>query len=157
RVWIESPDGWTVGAEAAGRAVAAGKLEEWKSSVSPATGAESTVPYFLRRPLKDALYDWSEARPAVRGEPFQPGPVRALVRVKIAGATATLQREAAFRYRDRAIGEIRRPVRAVSELDVAVAPEQIVWPIGRRDERIEVTATSGAGKPVSGRIHVEPP
>jgi LmbE family N-acetylglucosaminyl deacetylase len=157
RAWLESPDGWTVGAEGAGRAVAAGKLEEWKSIAFPPADAEPTVPYFLRRPLRDALYDWTEARPPVRGEPFQPGPVRALVRVKIAGGSATLQREAAFRYRDRAIGEIRRPVRAVSELDVAVAPEQIVWPIGRRDERIEVTATAGAGKPVSGRIHIEPP
>ena len=37
-------------------------------------GARATVPYFLERPLRGDLYDWSAAPAAVRGEPFQPAP-----------------------------------------------------------------------------------
>ncbi len=37
-VSLESPDGWTVGAASAGRAVAAGKLEEWKLEASVPNG-----------------------------------------------------------------------------------------------------------------------
>jgi len=154
---LESADGWTAGDAGAPRPVAAGKLEEWKSSATSPAGAAPTVPYFLYRPLKGALYDWSEAPPRVRGEPFQSGPVRAVVRLKIAGAPVTLAREAAFRFRDQAIGEVRRPVRAVDELDVSVEPERIVWLIGRPDERLEITLTSGTGKPVSGRLQVNCP
>ncbi|MFY9551596.1 MAG: hypothetical protein WAU32_10630, partial [Thermoanaerobaculia bacterium] len=134
-----------------------GKLEEWKSSAAAPPGAEPTAPYFLRRPLNGALYDWSEAPAPVRGEPFQPGPLRALVRLKIGGVPLTLSREAAFRFRDRAVGEVRRPVRAVPSLDVAVEPDRIVWPIGRPKEPIEVTLTSNSGKPVSGRLQVALP
>jgi len=157
KVSLESFDGWTAGEAGAPRSVGAGKLEEWKSSAAPPQGAAPTVPYFLNRPLKAALYDWSEAAPRVRGEPFQPGPLRAVVRVKIAGTAVTLAREAAFRFRDQAIGEVRRPVRAVDELDVAVEPDRIVWPIGRPEERLEITLASGAGKPISGRLQVNGP
>jgi LmbE family N-acetylglucosaminyl deacetylase len=156
-VSLESPDGWTGGDASAPRSVGAGKLEEWKSSAAPPADATPTVPYFLRRPLKGALYDWSDAPARVRGEPFQAGPLRAVVRLKIGGTPVTLAREAAFRFRDQAIGEVRRPVRAVDELDVSVEPDRIFWPIGRPDERLEITLASGAGKPVSGRLQVNAP
>ena len=91
-VELESPDGWTLiplpPGEGKGepgitpRPVAANALGEWiRKASSP---AEPTIPYFLRRPMQGALYDWSDAPPAVRGEPFQPPPLSAVVRLSIA-------------------------------------------------------------------------
>ena len=63
--------------------------------------------------MKGALYDWSDAPPAVRGEPFQPAPLEAVVRLTIEGEPVSLSRDVVYRFRDQAQGEVRRPIRAV--------------------------------------------
>jgi LmbE family N-acetylglucosaminyl deacetylase len=145
-VSLVSPDGWRVPAKAAGREVAAGALEEWKLSAGVPPAAPATVPYFLERPLRGDLYDWSVAPPAVRGEPFEPAALSARVGLRIAGTEVWLSRDATFRFRDEAIGEIRRPVRAAPAVEVAVEPNLLVWPL-----------TSNSGQPEKGRVEVEPP
>ena len=155
-VALVSPEAWDGGAPAAGRAVAPGRLEEWKSSVAVPAGARPTLPYFLYKPLTGDLYDWSGTPAAVRGEPFAPAALRASVRLTIAGAPVTLERDAAFRLRDEAIGEIRRPVRAVPALDVAVEPHLLVWPVAQSGKRVEVTLTANA-EPLSGRLEITAP
>jgi LmbE family N-acetylglucosaminyl deacetylase len=155
-VALVSPEGWDGGVPAAGRAVAAGRLEEWKSNVPVPAGARPTLPYFLYKPLAGDLYDWSGTPAAVRGEPFAPAALRASVRLTIAGAQVTLERDAAFRLRDEAIGEIRRPVRAVPALDVAIEPNLLVWPVSQGGKRVEVTLTANA-EALSGRVEVTAP
>ena len=157
RVSLVSPDGWTSSAAPAGRPVAAGKLEEWKSTTTLPPDARPTLPYFLYRPLAGSLYDWSDAPAAVRGEPFAPAPLRASVVLTIGGSKITLERDAAFRFRDEAIGEIRRPVRAAPALDVAIQPHLLVWPAAHTEKRVEVTLTSNTGAPVRGHVEVTPP
>jgi LmbE family N-acetylglucosaminyl deacetylase len=156
-VALVSPEGWDGGAPAAGREVAAGKLEEWKANVAIPAGARPTLPYFLYQPMRGDLYDWSATPATVRGLPFAPAPLTARVRVTIAGAPVDLERDAAFRLRDEAIGEVRRPVRAAPALDVAIEPRLLVWPIGQRGKRIETTLTSNSGRPLNGRLEVAVP
>ncbi|HEX9302850.1 MAG TPA: PIG-L family deacetylase [Thermoanaerobaculia bacterium] len=155
---LVSPDGWNVTAAAAEpRDVAPNTLSEWTRKASPAA-AESTIPYFLRRPMKGALYDWTDVPPEVRGEPFQPAPLVVVVRLRVAGLPVVLRRDVAWRFRDQAQGEVRRPVRAVAALDVSVDPDRIVWPTGdKREKRLEITLTSNAPGPLSGRIETSSP
>jgi LmbE family N-acetylglucosaminyl deacetylase len=156
-VALVSPEGWHTGAPAPGRTVAPGKLEEWKETVALPSDARPTLPYFLYRPLVGDLYDWSAAPAAVRGEPFAPAPLTARVRLTIAGAGVLLERDAAFRLRDEAIGEVRRPFRAVPVLDVAVEPRLLVWPLSQGGKRLEVTLTANADAPLVGRLEVATP
>jgi LmbE family N-acetylglucosaminyl deacetylase len=156
-VALESADGWTVPPPAEGRPVG-GKLEEWKLSATIPAESPATIPYFLRKPLRGDLYDWSGVAVSVRGKPFQPPPLTAVAVARIGGATVRLSREVTYRFRDEATGEVRRPLRAVPELDVAVEPELIVWPLARREKRaITVTVTSNCATPLSGRLEITPP
>jgi LmbE family N-acetylglucosaminyl deacetylase len=157
-VSLESPDGWKVPAAGPGRAVAAGKLEDWKLEAEVSAGTPPTIPYFLRRPLQLYLYDWTAVPDAVQGEPFAGPALTAMATVRIAGTTVRLQREVTFRIRDEVAGEIRHPLRAVPKLDVAVEPGSIVWPLERRLPRpIAVTVTSNGREPLTGTVEVNLP
>ena len=159
-VALTSPDGWTADAApaTAPREVAAGTLADWKVSATVPPNAPPTLPYFLRRPMQGSIYDWSAAPPAVRGEPFQPPPLSARATATIAGVPVTLEREVVYRFRDQAIGEIRRPIRCGPLVDVAVEPDLMVWPTGQTKPRsIEVTLMSSSDKPQKGRIEVTVP
>ena len=158
-VALFSPDGWTSdGAPPATREVAPATLADWKLSAAVPPDASRTLPYFLRRPMLGNLYDWSAAPPAVRGEPFQPPPLFASAALTIAGVSLTLEREVVYRYRDQALGEIRRPIRAGPRVDVAVEPDLVVWPTAQMTPRsIEVTLTSNSDRPQKGRLEVSPP
>jgi hypothetical protein len=79
------------------------------------------------------------------------------VRLTIAGTAVVLERDAAFRLRDEAIGEVRRPFRAVPILDVSVEPRLLVWPLSQDGKRLEVTLTSNAQAPLSGRLEIAAP
>ena len=152
---LESPDGWTVAAPAAGKPVAAGGMAEWKLAATVPASAPVTIPYFLRRPLAGAMYDWTDVPAAVRGEPYAPPALSAVVVLKAGGSRITIRREATFRYRDEAFGEIRRPVRAVAKAEVSVEPSLLVRPIGGRataPARVAVTVVSNASSPIAGRI-----
>jgi LmbE family N-acetylglucosaminyl deacetylase len=167
-VELVSPDGWEIlplppgegrgeGGGFAAKDVPAGTLAEWTRKVSPA-GNVPTVPYFLRRPMSGALYDWSDAPAAVRGEPFQPAPLTAVLRARVGDSPLTLSRDVVYRFRDQARGEVRRPVRAVAALDVSVDPDRIVWPVLQKGERrLEVTVTSNASRPAAGTLEVAVP
>jgi hypothetical protein len=131
--------------------------------VTVARDAERTQPYFLRRPRTNGggLYDWTGVAPDVRGLPFEPPPVAARVRLIVAGEPVTLTREVVYRYRDQAIGEIRRPVFVTRDLDVAVAPEEVLWPIdgaGRTPRRFTLTVTNRArATAATARTLITPP
>ena len=127
--------------------VAAGTLLTRRFVLTVARDAERSQPYFLRRPLtnRGGLYDWSTASPDVRGLPFEPPLVTARVRLLIAGEPVTLTREVVYRYRDQAIGEIRRPLFVTRDVDVAITPEELLWPIdgGSREPRhFTITTTN---------------
>jgi LmbE family N-acetylglucosaminyl deacetylase len=152
-VGVAAPAGWSLERlELGAPAVAPGTMLARRFVLTVARDAERTQPYFLRRPRinRGGLYDWSTASPDVRGLPFEPPPVPARVRLVIASEPVTLTREVVYRYRDQAIGEIRRPLFVTRDVDVAITPEELLWPIdaGAREPRhftITTTNRSRAG------------
>jgi len=156
-VAVSSFEGWTSGGDADGGEVAPGALREWKRTASPPRDAPATVPYFLREPLADALYDWSSVPAAVRGEPFQPGPLTAHARVRIGDTVVALSREVAFRFRDQALGEVRRPLRTVPPVEVFVEPRLLVWATGEGSRTLEVSVSSETTRPVAGQVEIAAP
>lgn len=124
------PPGWQIDRlEPPSGSVQPGAIVVRHFAVTIPAAAPRSQPYFLRRPLNGALYDWSGVPADVRGLPFEPPPLVAHVRATIAGAAVSLSREVAYRYRDQAVGEIRRPILVTQPFDVAVSPALIVWPI----------------------------
>jgi LmbE family N-acetylglucosaminyl deacetylase len=140
-------------AESADKELAAGELGTWDLQPAVPATTEPTIPYFLRRPLNGDLYDWSAADPAVRGEPFEPPPLAARFSFELDGVPVTLEREVVHRHRDQALGEIRRPLRVVPRVEVAVGEDLLVWPVSRREPRhLQVTVTSHDPAPLAGRL-----
>ncbi|HEY6928678.1 MAG TPA: PIG-L family deacetylase [Thermoanaerobaculia bacterium] len=158
-VALRSPDGWNVPAAPNERKnVDGGTLGEWKLSATVPAGAPPTLPYFLKKPLQGALYDWSDVPASVRGEPFQPSPLIAAAELEIAGTPIRLEREVTYRYRDEEFGEIRHALRAVPPLEVTVEPDLIVWPVGRKSPAtLQITVTSNSREPVSGSVEIGAP
>jgi LmbE family N-acetylglucosaminyl deacetylase len=154
---VRAPAGWTVERmDFGGRAIAAGAVSTQRFVVAVAREAERTQPYFLRRPLTNGggLYDWTGVPPDVRGLPFDPPPMEARVRLTIAGEPVTLTREVVYRYRDQAIGEVRRPMFVTRAFDVAIAPDEVLWPVdgGKDPRRFTVTVTNRARGPGTARV-----
>jgi LmbE family N-acetylglucosaminyl deacetylase len=138
---------------AAAQDAAPGALAKWDLQVPVPAAAAVTAPYFLRKPLAGDLYDWSEAAPAERGEPFGPPPLVARFSFAVDGEPVTLEREVVHRHRDQALGEIRRPLRVVPRVEVSVADELLIWPVARKEpRRLRVTLESHAAQAVRGRL-----
>ncbi len=158
-VELASPDGWNVpAAQSAARDLPPGRLEEWKLTAGPPKGAAPTIPYFLRRPLKGALYDWTDAASSVRGEPFQPPPLTAAATISIGRTKIRIEREVTYRFRDEAFGEVRHSLRAVPPVEVFVEPGLIVWPTGKREApRLEARIVSNSPEPLKGSLEVGVP
>jgi hypothetical protein len=128
--------------------------------VQVARDASPTQPYFRRRPLvAGGYYDWTGAAPEWRGLPFEPPPVTARVRLRVAGAAIALEREVVHRYRDQATGEIRRPLFVAPDFDVSVMPSSVVWPLGDAPtpRSFTVIVKNRARGPAVARIAVTPP
>ncbi|HLX09067.1 MAG TPA: PIG-L family deacetylase, partial [Thermoanaerobaculia bacterium] len=117
--------------------------------------APPTTPYFLRRPLLGSLYDWSEAAPAERGEPFGPPPLAARFTFTLDGVPLVLDREVVHRHRDEVLGEVRRPLRIVPAVEVAVAEPLQAWPLARHESKnLRIVLTSHRRAAVHGQLEV---
>ena len=161
-IGVNAPAGWTIERlDASAPAVPPGAVAARRFVVTVARDAERTQPYFLRRAriLNGGLYDWAGAAPDVRALPFEPPPVSARVRLTVAGVPVTLTREVVYRYRDQAIGEIRRPIFVTRDVDVAIAPEELVWPVGgsREPRHFMVTVTNRVRGALAARAQIVAP
>jgi LmbE family N-acetylglucosaminyl deacetylase len=138
--------------------LAAGALGTWELKPAVPAAAPATIPYFLRKPLRGSLYDWSAATPAERGEPFGPPPLTARFSFTLEGVPVAVMREVVHLHRDQALGEVRRPLRVVPKVEVAAADELLVWPVQSREpRRLRVTLTSHAPGAVAGRLEAAAP
>ncbi|NIQ99819.1 MAG: hypothetical protein GTN78_06405 [Gemmatimonadales bacterium] len=118
--------------------------------------AVPTQPYFLQRELVESLYDWSRTPAEVKGEPFQPPLLQVAVRVSLFGTSLTLTREVSYRYRDQAVGELRRPVEVVPRIEVRLEPDRLVWSSeGPRERGFTVTLLHNASEPTAGEVGIE--
>jgi LmbE family N-acetylglucosaminyl deacetylase len=160
-VELVAPAGWRVERlDAAASPVAPGTVATRRFAVHVPADAPRTAPYFLRRPLiGGGYYDWTGVPADVRGLPFGPAPVRARASLTIAGAGVTLEREVVYRYRDQAVGEVRRPLFVTQAFDVSVSPATVVWPADGASPTRQFTArvVNRARGAATGRLIVTPP
>jgi LmbE family N-acetylglucosaminyl deacetylase len=160
-VQLGAPPGWTVERlDPASSAVAPGTVATRRFAVTVAADAPRSQPYFLRRPLAGALYEWTGVPGAWRGLPFEPPPVEMTVRLTIAGRPVTLTREVVYRFRDPQTGEVRRPILVTRPFDLTVTPDLVVWPIDGAaggPRRFTVTVTNRTQGPAAPRVVVTSP
>ena len=158
---VAAPAGWKVERiDAATSPVAPGTVATRRFAVTVAPDASRSQPYFLRRPLLGALYDWSGVPAEWRGLPFEPGPLQLTVRLTVAGEPLALTREIVYRYRDQSIGEVRRPVFVTRPFDVAVTPDLVVWPVdgtAAGPRSFTVTVTNRTRGPATAQVVLTPP
>lgn len=158
---LSVPPGWKVERLDPGAApIAPGTLATRRFAATVAPDAPRSQPYFLRRPLAGALYDWSGVPAGWRGLPFEPPPVTMTVRLTIAGRAVTLSREVVYRYRDQGIGEVRRPLLVTRPFDVAVTPDLVVWPLDGAaggPRRFTVTVTNRTRGPAAAQVVLASP
>ncbi len=164
---LRAPRGWRVdslgadvAADGSGPAfLSVGRVPQHRFAVTPPPTEPLTEPYFLVRPRRGALYDWSAAPDSLRGEPFQPAPLVALVTLDIAGQHVVVRREVSWRYNDQGLGEVRRPLAVVPAVGVTVTPEVLVWPIaGDAARTVTVELTHGVrGAGTTGELRLELP
>lgn len=157
---LVSPPGWRVEVSSGGLdTIGAGKQMTRDFRVMVPLDAPPTQPYFLRKPRTgegQGLYDWSEAPPDVRGLPFDPPPLRAIVTLRVLGARVRVEREVTYRFNDQAAGEIRRGLRLVPPVEVSLGPSIVVWPSENAESRLfGVTLTSRLDTAVSGEARLE--
>ncbi|HYJ80751.1 MAG TPA: PIG-L family deacetylase [Longimicrobiaceae bacterium] len=154
------PAGWTAVRtdSAAAREVAPGALLVRRFRVRVPADAAPTEPYFLRAPRDGDLYRWPEDGGA-RALPFEPAPVRAAARVRVADAGLPLQGEATFREVDLRQGELRRPVLVVPAVSVLLEPVASILPTAgeRRPLRYRVRLAAEAPGGVAGTLRVQVP
>ena len=135
--------------------LAPGELRKYVRALRVRDDAPVTRPYFLERPRRGDLYDWSGVDAAVKDEPFQPAPLRATFELAVDGRAAAFEREIVDRFADQAKGEQRRPVRIVPALGIEVNPEVVVWPTGAPAPEVEVRLASHGSEPVNGFVTFE--
>lgn len=113
--------------------------EERQLEVAVAAETPLTLPYFRRRPLAGDLYDWQGVPAELRGEPFEPPPLRVRFELELDGVPIALEREAVYRFRDQARGEVRRPLRVVPALELKLDRHLWIWPLeGAKNTRLHV-------------------
>jgi LmbE family N-acetylglucosaminyl deacetylase len=154
---IQVPSGWRTVVQSGGDAtLAAGALVSREFTVTAPPEARPTQPYFLERPLVGSLYDWSVTSPDVRGMPFQTPLLRTSSWLSVLGARARSEREVSYRFRDQALGEVRRELRVVPRLDVRLEPSTVIWPAGGEAERqFTVSLTYNGSGPYAGDVGLE--
>ncbi len=161
-VTASSPAGWQATdsrpAEPRRSRFATRPTDERTIEVEVPDGSGPTAPYFLHRPLAGDLYDWSDVASEVRGEPFEPPPLRLRFDFTLGGVPVGLEREVVYRVGDQAVGEVRRPIRALPEIEIAVEPGLVVWPIsGKREQTLQVEITSNLERVVRARLETTVP
>jgi len=153
---LSAPPGWVV--RAGPDTTLAGGVPQARFTVTVAPGAEPSTPYFMRRPRRDGLYDWSGVADSLRGEPFEDPPLHGVVRLAIGGTELVLRREASWRFNDQAFGEIRKPLAVVPIVGVTVSPSVLLWTSGStRSRQVMVELVHGARSSTSGELGLELP
>ncbi|MEM1178191.1 MAG: PIG-L family deacetylase [Acidobacteriota bacterium] len=161
-VELESAAGWTVGGlekTEPGRGFFTARVsDERLATVKVPDEASPDRPYFLDAPRIGDLYDWTGVDAETRTLPFGPPPVQARFRFSIDGATVELVREVVQRRRDQAIGEVRRPLRAVPAFEVELDRPLIVWRTERHQpETVKALIVSHLQEASTAELQVEVP
>ncbi len=155
-VGFDMLEGWTyVRREISTDSVAPGEQVEILFDLTVPPDAPISQAYFLEDPRDGFLYDWSNVRPLLRGTPRQPPLVSAHVQLEVLGTTASATREVSYRYRDQAIGEIRRELEVVPRIDIKMDRPMSLWPLGRSGGPVfTVTLVNNDSSAVAGNLEL---
>jgi LmbE family N-acetylglucosaminyl deacetylase len=135
-----------------GAAIPPGGVATWSVELETPYAALPTQPYYLARSRLGDLYVWPESAPELYGVPFGEPVLMAEF------GNMVEPREVAFRYRDQAVGERRRPIAIVPRIDVKLDPDTLVWASGRASpRRFSVTLRHGARDTTAGELRLEVP
>lgn len=137
---------------AAHPSIAPGELVQFEQTMTVNRDAPATRPYFLQRPRRGDVYDWSGAVYAERGEPFGAPALVAHLELEVAGRRVAFDREAVYRFADQARGEIRKPLAVVPRVEYRVSPEVVVWPRGGAAPEIAIDLASHLARPLAGEL-----
>ncbi len=157
---LEAPPRWTPQADCLDRpvTVAPGAVVHCPVGMTLAPDAETTTPYFLRRPKAGAWYEWAgDSR--FWGDPFEPPLLTARFDLAVdGGPSVVLSREVFHRFRDQALGEIRRSLAVVPRVDIQIAPTAKVWPLGdRRPQNVTVSLRHAGPDTTAGTVELDLP
>ncbi len=112
-----------------------------------------TQPYFLGHERNGDLYDWSDVPFGLLGLPDDGPVIRVVQSVGVRGQTILMERGVSYRFRDQAVGEIRRPVRVVPVVEVSLDPPSLIWRTdGPRSIPFTVKVRSNVDEPVAGTL-----
>ena len=128
RIGLDVPEGFQLKGACLDREVTveSGAVHHCPVTMTVGPNAGPTEPYFLIEPRAGAWYRWRG--PASNwGEPFDPPFVRGVFSFRGGGPSFTMIKEVFHRYRDQAIGEVRRPLAVVPRVDVKATPAVKVW------------------------------
>jgi LmbE family N-acetylglucosaminyl deacetylase len=153
RTTIWAPAGWEQVQIDPGAEVLPGAVTVLRTKVAVPSDARVTQPYYLREPMRGALYSWEDADRSVWGEPLQPGLLRAGMTVYVEGEHLRVERDVTYRYNDQAVGEVRLPLRVVPAIDVRIEPRVLLWPTdGPEEQGFSVIVTSNADSSITGEV-----
>ena len=160
RVGLDVPTGWTSesGPVSAESGTDIGYNEslkgDWRVFVAP--DARLTRPYWHRRTLNDRRVVVDDT--ALIGLPWRPQPVAGRANILVDDVEIEIRQPAQYRYADRAFGEIRRELKVVPALTVALEPRVVVARSGQeRPLGFSVSVTSNVNGQVAGALSLEAP
>ena len=144
---VRIPAGWTASrGDCPDAPVAPGQVVHCTVAVTVPEGAPPTTPYFLRLPRNGAQYQWP-AEPGILGDPFEPPPATAQFRFAVEGGDRhAVEREVLHRFRDQAVGEVRRPLAVVPRVAVGLEPGAVIWPLSSRAARTFAVTLQHSGR-----------
>jgi LmbE family N-acetylglucosaminyl deacetylase len=157
-VSLSVPPGWTAAEQKQSSSSAEARLAsqaDYKVTVAP--DAELTQPYWLMNPRKGDMFSPGKGGTGI--EPNAPPAIMARVEYEVEGQKITATQPAQYRYADKALGEIRREVKVVPRISVAVSPRLIISPVSASPvtRALEVSLINNSKEAQRGTIKFDLP
>lgn len=159
---LRTPAGWTAVQKGKEKVTEVdGRLVlEAQYTVTVATDAEPTRPYWLNSPRKGDMFKIAKPEKGATGiEPVSTPALMGIVNFEIAGASVESNQKAEYRYADRAFGEIRHELKAAPAVSVNVSPDILVYPrySGALEREVTVSVTNNQKGGVRGSVTLQKP
>jgi LmbE family N-acetylglucosaminyl deacetylase len=120
--------------------------------VTVAADAPPTQPYWLQRPRKGDLYEWTKDDPQTL--PFAPALLHTEATFDVGGTSLVITQPVEYRTLDPARGELRRELNVVPALSVELSPSLLVVPRSTQpsSQRIVAQLTNNAAGALNGQL-----
>ena len=114
--------------------------------------APPTQPYWLQRPRKGDMYEWTKDDPQTL--PFAPALINAEATFDTGGTLLVITQPVEYRTLDPARGELRRALNVVPALSVELSPSLLIIPTSAQsaDQRMFAQLTNNARGEMAGQL-----